>query len=73
MKLTGCEKKIGGPLIETNQKTPWHRLVARIEGTNIADDQAIQAVHRHEPLELQEAYAIGDNPHYSYKNPNLLQ
>ena len=75
-------KKPGGPLIETNQKknppawfllkTPWHRLVAGIEGTNIADDQAIQAVHRHEPLEIQETYAIGDNPHHSYKNPDLL-
>lgn len=65
-------KKTWRAFDRNNQKTPWHRLVARIEGTNIADDQAIQAVHRHEPLEIREAYAIGDNPHYSYKNPDLL-
>ena len=72
----GCNsqdvKKTWRSFDRNNQKTPWHRLVARIEGTNIADDQAIQAVHRHEPLEIREAYAIGDNPHYSYKNPDLL-
>ena len=51
MKLPGCETRkvhLIPPI------PPWHRLVARIEGTHIADDQAIQAVHRHEPWEIQE-------------------